>query len=119
MVKDKNNEIYTKLLRHIQGLYPAVNGGTAFSEKTKLPFMHFTQLDGSTKLTTLSNTEDGINLAFQIDVYTNTGMNLARNIANDIRAYMISEGFRCRNFMPIDQPSNVSRFVGRYERLDV
>ena len=119
MVDDKSNAIYTKLLRHMQGLYPALKGGTNFDEKVKLPYMHFQQLDASTRLTTLSNTEDGINLAFQIDVYTNNGMNMARNMANDIRAYMVSDSFRCRTFMPIQQPSNVSRFVGRYERLDV
>lgn len=96
-----------------------MNGGQTYSEKSHLPYMHFVLLDAPTKLTTLSNTEDGVNLAFQIDIYTDTGMNMARKISTAIRTYMIEEGFRCRTFMPIIQPTNVSRFVSRYERLDV
>lgn len=119
MVKDKSNKIYTELLNHMKEKYPALNGGTAFSEKVKLPYLHFIYVDSSTKETTLSNTEDAVNLAFQVDIYTDAGMNMAKKMAYDVREYMISEGFRVRNFLPIVQPTNVSRFVGRYERLDV
>ena len=120
MVQDKNNKIYTELLQSMKVIYPALNGGTVLpDEPPKFPYMYFKQIDGATRLTTLSNTEDGINLAFQIEVYTDKGMNLARKISNSIREYMVSEGFRVRVFNPLQTGSNVSRFVGRYERLDV
>lgn len=119
MVEDKTNKIYTELLNHMKDLYPNLNGGQTFSEKSKLPYMHFVFLDAPTRLTTLSNTEDGVNLAFQIDIYSDSGMNMARKMSTSIRDYMVSEGFRCRTFRPIVQPTNISRFVGRYERLDV
>ena len=120
MVKDKTNQIYTELYNYMKSLYPSLKGGTTYNEnEVKLPFMYFYLLDAPTKLTDLSNNEVGINLAFQIEVYTDKGSSQARKMANEIRQYMISQGFRCRNFMPIPSPSNVSRFVGRYERLDV
>lgn len=120
MVEDKNNKIYTELYDYMKSLYPSLKGGTSLEDTpTKLPYLYFFQLDAPTRLTTLSNTEDGINLAFQIEIYTKGGKNEARKMANDVRAFMIEEGFRCRNFLPIQDTSNVSRFVGRYERLDV
>ena len=120
MVTDKNNKIFTELVSYIKDLYPSINYSTGYPENlAKFPAMFFTQIEASTKLTTLSNTEDGVTLAYQIDVYTNDGANKARKIANDIRTFMIDSSFRCINFMPVPQPSNVSRFVARYERLDV
>lgn len=119
MVEDKSNKIYTELLEYMKSIYPSLNGGTAFSEKSKLPYMHFVLLDAPTKLTTLSNTEDGVNLAIQIDIYSNEGMNSAKKMSYAVREHMLENGFHCRTFMPIVQPTNVSRFVGRYERLDV
>ena len=120
MVKDKHNQIYTELITYMREIYPSLKGGTVYDEnQPKLPFLYFYQIDGSTRLTTLSNTEDGINLAFQIEIYTKDGMNKAREMANSVREFMISKGFRCRAFLPMDGKSNVSRFVGRYERLDV
>lgn len=120
MVADKNNQIYTELIQYLKGIYPVLYSGTGYpSSIPKFPYVYFYQLDAPTRLTTLSNTEDGVNLAFQIEVYTDNGMNKARKISNDIRTYMIEDGFKCRTFMPIQDPSNVSRFVGRYERLDV
>lgn len=100
--------------------YPKIKGGSVYNEnKSSFPFVYFFQLDAPTALTTLSNTEDGVNLAFQIEVYTDMGVNYARKIATDIRTFMISEGFLCKNFMPIITGSNVSRFVTRFGRLDV
>lgn len=117
MVQDKVNKIYTDLYNHMKSLYPKLGGGTEYNEKVKLPFMHFFLIDNPTVLTTLSNTEDGTNLSFQIDVYTKDDNE--REMANDIRSYMISEGFTCRQFMPFQQSSDVSRFVTRFRRLDV
>lgn len=119
MVEDKHNKIYTELLTYMRNIYPNFYGGSTYDEKCKLPYMYFSQIDGATGITTLSNTEDGINLAFQIEIYTDNGINMARKMSNDIRSFMIENGFRCRNFMPLQSLTNVSRFVGRYERLDV
>lgn len=118
MVKDKNNKIFDNLITYMRTIYPSLKGGE-YQENPKLPYMYFTQIDGSTRDTTLSNTEESINLAFQIEIYTDMGMNYARKMANDVREYMIKDGFRCKNFMPMNTFSNVSRFVARYERLDV
>ena len=120
MVADKHNKIYTALYEYMKDLYPKLKGGTVYPEsEAKLPYMYFFQLDSPTRLTTLSNTEDGINLAFQIEIYSKDGNNNARKMAGDVREFMISDGFRCRTFMPVESASNVSRFVTRFERLDV
>ena len=120
MVKDKTNKVYTELIQYLKSIYPKIEGGTTYSETdVHFPYVYFFQLDSPTVLTTLSNTEDGVRNVYQVEVYTDTGTNSARKIASDIRSHMISEGFRCMNFMPIVTPSNVSRFVARYGRLDV
>lgn len=120
MVKDKTNEIYTGLIEYLREIYPKLKCGQTYNEnEVNFPFVYFFLLDEPTKLTTLSRTEDGVNLVYQIEVYTKDGGNNARKIAHDVRTYMVSQGFLVRNFMPIPSPSNVSRFVGRYERLTV
>lgn len=120
MVKDKNNQIYTELMGVMKANYPNLEGGQTYPNSApKFPYLYFFQIDAPTVLRTLSNTEDGVHLAFQIEIYTDKGGNEARKMANDVRAYMIGEGFECRTFMPSQQPSNVSRFVTRFSRLDV
>lgn len=120
MVKDKTNQVYTELIQYLKGIYPQISSGTNYPEKyPSFPYLYFFQIDAPTALTTLSNTEDGIRSAYQIEVYTDTGMSKARKIANDVRLYMISNGFTCKTFMPANAPSNVSRFITRFNRLDV
>lgn len=120
MVSDKSNQIYTDLMEYMRDIYPNVKGGTSYNEtKVKLPYIYFFLLDEITGATTLSNTEDAVSLSYQIEVYTDAGMNQTRKMAQDIRTFMIEQGFICRTFTPIQTASNVSRFVGRYERLDV
>lgn len=119
MVQDKNNKIYTELIEYLRDDYPSIHGGQKSDSPTRLPYIYFFQIDGDTRLTTLSNTEDGINLAFQIEVYSDNGREDARKIANSVREFMIADGFKCRAFRPDQSSSNVSRFITRFERLDV
>lgn len=119
MVEDTHNKTYTELSTYMQAIYPYLNCGTEYETEDDLPYLYFYQIDATTKDTTLSNTEESVNVAYQIEIYTNSGMNDARSIANDVRNYMIGQGFMCRTFRPIQSPSNVSRFVARYERLEV
>ena len=120
MVKDRTNQVYTELIQYLKSIYSPIFGGMTYSEsEPELPFVYFFQMDAPTALTTLSNTEDGIRSAYQIEVYSDNGMNHARKISNDIRAYMIKNGFRCITFRPMQAPSTVNRFLSRYMRLDV
>lgn len=107
-------------MNYMKDIYPQIKSGTAYDEnKVKLPYLYFFQIDGSTKLMDLSNNEVGVDLAFQIELYSDKGMNEARKMAYDVRAYMEAEGFRCRRFIPSQQLSNVSRFITVFYRLDV
>ena len=119
MVEDTHNKTYTELSTYMKTLYPALNCGTEYEIESNLPYLYFYQMDAPTKDTTLSNTEESVMVSYQIEIYTNTGMNDARKMSNDVRSYMIAQGFKCRTFRPIQSPSNVSRFVARYERLEV
>lgn len=120
MVTDKHNKIYTELLTYMKAIYPDIKGGTVYEEnKVKLPYLYFFQIDGSTKLMDLSNNEVGVNLAFQIEIYSAEGKDNSKKMASSVRAYMLENGFRCRTFMPFQSSSNVSRFITRFERLDV
>lgn len=120
MVKDNTNKIFTELMDYMKDLYPKMYGGQVYNEtKVKLPFIYFYQFDAQTALDDLSNNEVGVKFAYQIEVYTDEGSNKAREIASAVREYMISIGYKCRNFMPLQTTTNVKRFVGRYEKLEV
>ena len=106
-------------MEYLREEYSPIYGGQKSDSAPKLPYVYFFQIDGATELTTLSDTEDGISLAFQIEVYTDKGMNEARKIANSIRTYMIQNSFKCRTFIPDQSSLNVSRFLTRFRRLDV
>ena len=119
MVKDKHNQVYNDLITYLRTIYPDLSGGTEYADNpTKFPYVYFFQVDGSTRLTTLSQTEDGVETSYQIEVYAK-GSNKSRQISNVIREYMVENGFFCRRFRPAQGASNVSRFLAIYERLDV
>lgn len=119
MVKDNHNKVYSDLLTYLKTVYPEIEGGTEFTDTpSKLPYLYFFEVDASTRLTTLSQTEDGVDTSYQIEVYTK-GSNKGRQISNKIREYMVKNGFICRRFRPIQRASDISRFVAIYSRLDV
>lgn len=107
-------------MEYLRSIYPKIYSGQNYDEnQPKFPYVHFFLGDMPTALDDLSNNEVGVKPMYQIDIYTNAGQNQARKIAMDVRTFMISNGFKCRNFMPIINGSNVSRFVSRYVRLEV
>lgn len=120
MVKDRTNQIYTELYQYIKDYYPNIKGGTEYPNKEpSLPFLYFFELDAPTALNDLSNNEVGVRPVYQVEIYSNKGKDNARKIANDVRLFMITNGFKCKTFMPVQNPTDVSRFVARYERLEV
>ena len=121
MVTDKVNQIYTDLMEYLESIYPNIKGSQKYADKApSYPYVYMYQIDGSTQEVTLSNTEEAVNLAFQIEVYSNKGDTITRKISTDIKNYMMTvEGFKCRTFLPAQNNGNISRFVSRYDRLDV
>lgn len=120
MVKDNHNKVYSDLITYLKTVYPDIKGGTTYNESSvKLPFMYFFLIDAPTALTTLSQTEDGVDTSYQIEVYSDKGTDYTRKISNTIRSYMVENGFRCHRFRPIQRASAISRFVSVYSRLDV
>jgi hypothetical protein len=114
--------IYTELYDYLKTAFPKLKASQNYnSNPQSFPYMYFFQIDGTTAISTLSDTEDGVSLAFQIEFYTNTSMNDARKIANDARNWMIENSFRCAYFNPVPNVTNskVNRFVTRFSRLDV
>lgn len=120
MVKDNHNKVYTELMTYLKGLYPDIVGSTVYSETApKFPYVFFFQVDAPTALTTLSQTEDGVSVSYQVEVYSDKGSNTARKISNSVRLFMTDQGFVCRRFRPIERNSAISQFVSIYNRLDV
>ena len=120
MVKDNHNKVYTELMTYLKGLYPNIVGSTVYSEMPpNFPYVFFFLVDAPTALTTLSQTEDGVNTSYQIEVFSDKGSSTTRKISNSVRAFMVNQGFICRRFRPIERGSNISQFVSIYSRLDV
>lgn len=63
MVKDNVNLYFTNLLKDLQKQYSSLKGGQVYkATPPSFPYMYFKQIGGDGVLSTLSNTEDGINL---------------------------------------------------------
>lgn len=123
MVKDNTNTYFSDLIDYLTPLYTGVDGSqTKTDTPPSFPYVYFNQLGGSTELTTLSGTEDGVRVTYEIRAYQNGKLatNKVRNIANSIREYMIGCGFRCTYFKPEENlaDTNVKQFISRYEKLD-
>lgn len=120
-VKDNFNGYYNDLILRLQEEYPAMRGGTVYkATPPSFPYMYFSQIDGSTALTTLSCTEDGINLGLQTEIYSKVSAEDARGIANSVRGTMIGFGFRCIYFKPVANigDTSIHRFMARFEKLE-
>lgn len=120
MVKDSHNKVYSELMDFLKEKYPKIEGSTEYSEDAPhFPYVYFFLVDQPTALTTLSQTEDGVDTSYQIEVYTNKGGYEARKISNTVRQYMTERGFICKRFRPIARSSAISQFVMIYNRLEV
>lgn len=120
-VKDNFNSYFTTLLNELKKQFPKLTGSTVYKSTPKsFPHMYFKQIDGSTALTTMSCTEDGINLGIQIEFYSNVSAADAREIANVARGTMVSLGFGCSYFEPFENTgdSSIFRFITRFEKLE-
>ena len=121
MVKDNTNQYYTDLLKHLQTKYTSLQGGQVYkATPLSFPYMYFKQIEGSGALLTLSNTEKGINFGCEIKFYSNKSASEVRNIANAARGYMVSNGFRCTYFSPVENisDSSIQQFIARFTKLD-
>lgn len=120
-VKDNFNRYYNDMFLRLQEEYPGIKGSSAYkATPATFPHIYLSQIDGSTALTTLSGTEDGINLGLQTEIYSKTSAAEARGIANSLRTIMIDFGFKCSYFRPVANISDASihRFIARFERLE-
>lgn len=120
MVKDNVNKYYTDLLLFLQETYSGLKGSTVYKAiPPSFPHLYFRQIGGDTALSTLSNTEDGINLGLEIKSYSKTASE-ARKIANSTREYMVGIGFHCDYFSPVENVSDtsISQFLTRFSKLD-
>lgn len=121
MVKDNFNQYYNDLLNDLLSKYSGLKGGTVFKETpSSFPYMYFKQIGGDGALSTLSNTEDGINLALEIKFYSNKSASEVRKIANSAREYMVGIGFHCDYFSPVENisDSSISQFLTRFSKLE-
>jgi hypothetical protein len=120
-VKDNFNSYYTKLFTGLKESYSSIKGSTVYkATPPSFPHIYFKQIDGSTALTTLSSTEEGMNLGIEVQIYSSTSATDARKIANTTRGIMIGLGFTCSYFEPVENTGDTSiyRFVTRFEKLE-
>lgn len=121
MVKDRFNQYYTVLLTELKALYSNIQGGTKFKNTPpSFPYMYFHQIGGEGTLSTLSGTEDGINLGIEVKVFSNKGATEARKIANSVREIMVEQDFHCDYFNPVENVNDTSidQFILRFSKLE-
>lgn len=122
MVKDRTNYYYTKLLEGLQALYDGMDGAQENNDSPpSFPYMYFFQINGEGAIGTLSGTEDGINLAYEVRFYSKTSPDDVRKIANSARAIMIEKlDFQCAYFRPMEnvKDKTIYQFITRFAKLE-
>lgn len=121
MVKDNVNLYFTNLLKDLQKQYSSLKGGQVYkATPPSFPYMYFKQIGGDGALSTLSNTEDGINLGLEVKFYSNKSASEVRKLANSAREYMVGTGFHCDYFSPVENVSDtsISQFLTRFSKLE-
>lgn len=121
-VEDRFNHYFTQLQKGLQDTYPTIKSGTVYkATPPSYPYFYFKQIDGSTALTTLSNTEDGINMGLEVQFYSKTSQANVRAIALKAKEIMRENGFDCPYFQGMDNigDTSVYRWVARFEQLEV
>lgn len=122
MVKDRTNYYYTKLLGGLQELYMGMDGSQEINgSPPSFPYMNFFQINGEGAIGTLSGTEDGINLAYEVRFYSRTSPNDVREIANSARAIMIEKlDFQCAYFRSMEnvKDKTIYQFITRFAKLE-
>ncbi len=129
MVKDRTNQYYTELLEYMQGTpseefpqtYPKLTGGMKYSNTPpSFPWMYMTQIDGRGTAYTLSNGENAISLAYQIEFYDKESLGRCRLMANKAREWLVGTGFQITYFNPVDNVSDrsINRFVIRVTKFE-
>lgn len=120
MVKDRMNHYYTLLLESLQDAYIGIDGSQKYTlSPPSFPYMYFKQIGGGGSIETLSGTEDGIELAIEIRLYSKKSD--VRNMANTAREWAVEEGFHIDYFSPEDNISDISinQFILRISKTDV
>ena len=120
MVKDRVNYYYTQLLETLQDGYKGMDGSQKYNgSPPSFPYMYFKQIGGSGALATLSGTEEGIDLAIEIRLYSIK--NDVRSMANAARTWAVGNGFHIDYFSPEDNISDISinQFIVRISKTDV
>lgn len=122
MVKDNVNLYFTNLLKDLQKQYSSLKGGQVYkATPPSFPYMYFKQIGGDGALSTLSNTEDGINSWIgSSKFYSNKSASEVRKLANSAREYMVGIGFHCDYFSPVENVSDtsISQFLTRFSKLE-
>lgn len=122
MVKDRTNTYYTGLLQTLKESYSGIKASQVYkATPPSFPYMYFKQIGGSTALTTLSATEDGVTLALEVKFYSNVSANDVRNMANLAREYMVETlGFTVDYFSPVENVSDsaIYQFLARFSKLE-
>lgn len=122
MVKDRTNAYFTELLTILKESYSSIKASQIYkATPPSFPYMYFKQIGGSTALTTLSGTEDGVTLALEIKFYSNVSANDVRTMANIARGFMVEQmGFNTDFFSPMENVSDstIHQFLARFSKLE-
>ena len=120
-VKGRDNSHPSEEYKAIMNWAYNLKGGQVYkATPPSFPYMYFKQIGGDGALSTLSNTEDGINLGLEVKFYSNKSASEVRKLANSAREYMVGIGFHCDYFSPVENVSDtsISQFLTRFSKLE-
>ena len=114
-----DNQVYTivknKVVAKYSGAY--VTSSRIYTSET-WPTVSIVCIDGTPISETIDFSESNRRSTFDVNVYTNTTLTDAKNIATVVRSAFKECGYRCKVFEPLDNAldPNIKRYVGRFTR---
>ena len=115
-----DNQVYTYIAQHLRSVYGEDIHIT--SERlymcAEFPTVSIVCIDTTPISETIDCTESNKRMTFEVNVYTDTTMNDAKEIANETYRAFHKCYFRCRLLAPLDNVNDltIKRYVGSFTR---
>lgn len=120
MVKDNVNLYFTNLLKDLQKQYSSLKGGQVYkATPPSFPYMYFKQIGGDGVLSTLSNTEDGINLGLEVKFYSNKSASESAEVSKFRKGIYGRDWISLRLLLPCGEYKRYFHFTIPYSVLKI
>ena len=115
-----DNQVYTYIANSIRAKHTGIYvTSSRVYQKAEFPCVSIVCIDGTPISETIDCTETNRRSTFEVNVYSNTTLSDAKQIAEDIKSAFRECGYRCRVHTQLENVNDltIKRYVGSYTRV--